>query len=213
MTRPTWATVVGVLGIIFAGLGVLGAAQMMIMPMIMSFQKKMIGTMEQTIDLAEKREALRKQKEEKAAEAAEAQEEQPLVGRAAPAVPPPRMPKELFRMFDRMVEMPPWFKAWSIAGGLVGMAISGVYLFASIGLLMTKPWAPMFFCATAGCDIAYGVVRIVIQASAMTLFSMAMIPMAMPSFVVNVVLLIVVAVGDKRAFQPQPAGAEEAANV
>lgn len=37
---PTWATIVGILGIIFASLGILGAGQTMMMSKIIEFQKQ-----------------------------------------------------------------------------------------------------------------------------------------------------------------------------
>ena len=43
--RPTWATVVGILGIVFSSFGILGAGQIIMTPKIMEFQKQMITTM------------------------------------------------------------------------------------------------------------------------------------------------------------------------
>ncbi|MGD8669435.1 MAG: hypothetical protein PVF31_05095 [Desulfobacterales bacterium] len=43
MKRPTWVTIVGVLGIIFSCLGILAAGQEMIMPKILEMQKEMLS--------------------------------------------------------------------------------------------------------------------------------------------------------------------------
>jgi fatty acid desaturase len=47
MKRPTWATVISVLGIILSLLGLLGAGQDIMMPKMMEFQKQMFTQMEE----------------------------------------------------------------------------------------------------------------------------------------------------------------------
>jgi hypothetical protein len=50
MTRPTWATVVGIIGIILAGFGVLGSINSIISPFFFTFQKEMISTIQESVE-------------------------------------------------------------------------------------------------------------------------------------------------------------------
>jgi len=45
MKRPTWATIAGVLAIIFGIFGVFGGAQEMAMPSMLEMQKEMMGNL------------------------------------------------------------------------------------------------------------------------------------------------------------------------
>jgi len=45
--KPTWVTVIGVLGIIFGCFGILGGGQEIAMPKMMKMQKEMLTAMEQ----------------------------------------------------------------------------------------------------------------------------------------------------------------------
>jgi hypothetical protein len=43
MIKPTWVKVVGILGIIFGCTGILGSFQLMVLPRIFAFQRKLLG--------------------------------------------------------------------------------------------------------------------------------------------------------------------------
>jgi hypothetical protein len=49
MKRPTWATVVGILGIIFGLFGLMNSAQLMVMPKMVDFQRDMITNMQKNL--------------------------------------------------------------------------------------------------------------------------------------------------------------------
>ncbi len=108
-----------------------------------------------------------------------------------------------------LYNIPVWYGPIAVLMSLIAMAIAGFYLFASIWLLMTKPSAvPLFslaLVASAGFAILYGVVSML----AMPMMGMGMgMGMGMTGIfvaVVNVVLIIIVATGDKAAFQSQTA--------
>jgi len=48
MKRPTWATIVGILGIVFGCFGILGGGQSVFMPKMMEMQKEMLEAFEKT---------------------------------------------------------------------------------------------------------------------------------------------------------------------
>ena len=48
MKRPTWATIVGVLGIIFGCFGIIGAGQEILMPNMLKLQKEIFAQVEKS---------------------------------------------------------------------------------------------------------------------------------------------------------------------
>ena len=56
MNRPTWATVVGIMGIVFGCFGILGGGQLMVMPKMMEMQEQMWSGIQESM---EKQEATR----------------------------------------------------------------------------------------------------------------------------------------------------------
>lgn len=91
--RPTWATIVGVLGIIFACFGILGAGYDIIMPKMMDIQKEIFSHMEEI--------------QKKAAEK-----------EGSENVPDEEFFK-IFKSMEKMWETPEWFGIWSITTGII----------------------------------------------------------------------------------------------
>ncbi len=174
MKRPTWVTVVGVLGIIFGCLGIIGAGQEIFMPKIMQIQKEMFSKMEET--------------------AAKQQPNKPSV--------------EMLKSIQKMWEMPDWFGRWSMFTGIARALISAIYLLASIWLLMIKPVSIRLFYLAAGSSCVLGIIKGVVAFSALSYFiGIAMASGSTFGSLIDIVLIIVVATGDKSAFQlasPQP---------
>jgi hypothetical protein len=108
--KPKWPKVVGILGIIFGSLGVIGGAQLIAMPNMMEMQKGMMSNMEKAF-------------------------EEDRLNRRDSAPPP----KEVFKMFKGIWETPEWFGAWCKIGGTLAILICGFYVFAAIRIIQTKP--------------------------------------------------------------------------
>jgi len=190
MKRPTWVTTVGVLGIIFSCFGILGAGGDIMMPKMLEFQKEIFTVIEKE---AEKEMERQREKAAASAEAAKAPEGQ------AP-VPFQEAPLAMFRMMGRMWDMPDWFKTWSIFSGMTRLLLNGLYLFSSVVLLLMKPYSIRLFYFAAGASIVYGIVRGVVTVTALNLIGMGMMFGSIVGVIVDIVLLVVVATGDKRAF-------------
>jgi len=195
MKRPAWATVVGILGIIFACLGILGAGYDIIMPKMMEFQGEMMSVMEK--DIA--RQAVREKSESGVLEGDEPSPDE------AETAPVPGPPPEMFRMMKRMWAVPEWFGMWSVLTGLLKALICGLILFASIGLLQTKPISIPLFYWGAGLAIVVGVVKGVVAVSWLGFMGMAMTFGGVFGAMIDLVLLVVVATGDKQAFRVKAA--------
>jgi hypothetical protein len=171
MKRPTWATVVGIIGIVMGCFGILGGGQLMIMPKMMEMQKGMWTAMQESME------------------------------KQVAADPRQAPPKEMFKVFEKMWDVPEWFGTWCVAAGLIALLISGFYLFASIRLLQVKPTAVRLFYCAAGLSIGFALLKVVVALAATSFMGMTMMFGGMLGLIINVVLLIVVATGNKEPFR------------
>lgn len=182
MNRPTWATVISVLGIILSLLGILGAGQDMVMPMMMKFQKQMFSQIQEI----QEKEAQRQGSETEAGE-------------------------EFDRMAESMEKVwntPQWFGAFSVLTGVLKMLVCGFGLFAYITMLQVKPYSIKLVYWAIGLAIGLTVVKGAISVASMSIMVMAMGIGSAFGLMVNIVLLITVAVSDKYAFRQAVAAAQ-----
>lgn len=190
MKRPGWVTVVGVLGIIMGCLGLLGAGQTIMMPRIMEFQRQMFSGMERAIENEQSQRELKG--------APPKQGGRPRAwSETAPADWPP---KEFFGLFNKMLAVPDWFNTWLVVSGVLGLLVSGFYLYAAIVLFQLKRRAVTFFYFAAGISIGFSAVKAAVALSAASFMGLSLVAGGTFGFVVNGVLLIVTATADKRAF-------------
>ncbi len=172
MERPTWATVVGILGIVFSCFGLMGAGSDIIMPKVMDVQKEMFMQME-----AFQAEVIKSDGADQNVDARFF---------------------EIFKSIGKMWETPEWFGVFSVTTGIIKLIISGLTLFACIRLLQLKPSAITLFYWGAGLNIGLVVFKLIVA-----LFSISFMAMMFGGIfgvVVYIVLIIVVASGDKASF-------------
>ncbi len=184
--KPNWPKVVGILGIIFGAFGVIGGAQLMAMPSMMDMQKGMMSSMEKAF---ERRRPNRRDFE------APPDEENRSSRRDFEAPP-----KEVFKVFNKMFDIPDWFGTWCKVGGILAMLISGFYIFAAIRLLQIKSGAVGLFYCAAGLAIALALVKVGVAVSLGSLMSIGMIMGGIIGGVADVILFVVVATGSKEMF-------------
>ncbi len=185
MKRPTWATVVGILGIIFGCFGILFGGQEIFMPKMMEFQKEMMTQFEK--DISKQQEQMQDKSNEQQDEGSQSQ----------------RMTPEMFESMKRMFDVPEWFGTWSLFSGVSKALISGLYLLASIWLLQTKASAIRIFYWAAGSSIALSIIKALVLFSAMSFMGMAFAAGGVFGIIIDIVLIIVVITGNKEAFQLQ----------
>lgn len=183
MKRPTWATIIGVLGIILGCLGIMGAANEIFMPKMIKMQKEMLTEVQKTMT--------RQQVESKTA-TSQADKD------ASPDFSP-----EFFESMMKMWEMPDWFGTFSIFSGVAKALISALYLLASIWLLQIKPVGIRLFYWAAGASIALCAVKGAATLSAFSFFGMAMMMGSVFGALIDIILIIVVVTGNKDAFCAQ----------
>ena len=189
MKRPTWATVVGILGIVFSCLGFLGAGQEIMMPKILKFQKEMFSHIEESIH---------KQSDEQKAELPdETRERMSSENENRSNID---FPTEMFKFMGKMWEFPEWYGRWIVIFGVIKLFLCGLYLFASIRLLQIKPSAIRLFYLAAGLTIFLSILKGIVSLSALSFIGFTMMFGVMFGVIIDIVLIIVVATGNKEAF-------------
>lgn len=183
MEKPTWVKTIGILGIIFGSLGLIGGANTMISPMVMELQKETVGGVREAVKEAERDQRRR------AARGGRRRKPQPSADR-------------FFRSFEKMLDVPKWYKTFCIVSGFVTILICGVYIFSSICLLQMKPFAVKLFYVISGISIAFNLVEALVGMGATSWLMMGIWMNAAVGIVIDGVLLSVVATSDKMAFEP-----------
>lgn len=173
MKRPTWATVVGIVGIIIGCFGILGGLQLIMMPKMMEMQKEMLSSMQEVIEKQESKD------------------------------PQQAPPEEVFKMMEKMWDVPDWFGTYCATMGIAALFVCGFYVFAAIRLLQTKPTAIKLFYLAAGVAIGFGILKGVFAMATASFMVMSMMIGGLFGVVINIVLLIIAAGGDKEAFTTQ----------
>ncbi|MFA5100634.1 MAG: hypothetical protein WC547_07120 [Candidatus Omnitrophota bacterium] len=179
--KSRWITIVGVLGIIFSCLGVLGATQGLVTPAVMEFQKEMFTKMQTMPQSVQSQAAV--------------SSDQKMGVSAAPGTLPP---KEFMELFEKMWNVPQWFKRWSLFSGFAALGIWGVCLFSSIWLLQLKKDAPRLLCGVLIVNLVFLVTDSIASGLAGSFLGLSKIAGNAFWCVVSVVLLIVIVTADKK---------------
>lgn len=185
MKKPTWVTVVGVLGIIFSCLGILGAGQEMLMPKMFKMQQEMLSNFETIVEQEMERERAKQNYQDDEYQSS------------------PEMPMGMFESFSKMLDFPEWYGTWSIISGILKLLVCAFFLLASIRLLQLNPSSINLFYAAALASIALGLVKAAVAMHAGSFLAMAMIFGSVFGIIIDIILIIVVATGNKAAFYQQ----------
>lgn len=172
MKRPTWATVVGILGIIIGCFGILRAGYDIITPKVIEFQKEIIPEMLKEFE--------KKQESSK--------------------TPLPAHHDKFLNMANKMLNVPNWFNIWLVVSGIIGLLVSGFYIFASISLLLVKKSAIKLFYIMVGISIGFIILKGIVAMVGMPLVGFSMLVGGIFGIGLNVILLVVVITGDKQVF-------------
>jgi ABC-type multidrug transport system fused ATPase/permease subunit len=221
MQRPTWATVVGIIGIVMAIYTLLNSGAGLMMPEMISMQSRGEKMQQDAMQQAatQQQKFREQEKEQDAAFKANVQKqsgdfqvspeqkkfaegnekEMETFSRQADAEQKAAA-QQGAKMLDQY-RIPKWYGPIAILMSLIAMVIAAFYLFTSILLLQTKPSAISLFSLAAVASIGFAILHGVVSIAAMGMMGMALTGIFVS--VVNVVLLIVVATGDKEAFRAQ----------
>lgn len=197
MKRPTWATVVGVLGILFGCSGIFTASQDIYMPKMLKMQKEMMIEMDKpTCNKKEQDPCANSSSQSATTPTSLPAQTINTIQTTSANKSNPGIPKAMQNMFD----VPEWFEAWSIASGIVKALISAIYLFSAICILQLKKYSIRLFYVSAGASILLGVVKTIVAFSTSSFMAMAIAGGGAFGALIDVVLILVVVLNDKTAF-------------
>lgn len=182
MERPTWATITGILAIVFGSFGIIGGAQEVVMPYMLDMQKEMLHSMNELVQQTQQKNAQSKIESEVSA----SQDFNPFA---------------ILHFLNEKMEIPDWFRTYAPVFGGISILISGFYLFSGIFLLMLKPLAPVLFQITLGVSILWGIISATIYGMSENALLIMSIPGSIAGIVIDIVLLVVLLIGNKDAFR------------
>jgi len=179
---PTWATLVGVLGICFGALGTLSGAYGVLTPAMLSMQRELIGTMHQSMPAGNGAQS----------------------GTAAPAGGTLLSNPEAF--VERLLTVPRWYVRWSVVNGVAQLLLGIAYLLSALFLLLMRRRAPGLFIAVAGASLVRNMIAIGVAVFTASLLAYWALGSALCGALVDLALLVTVALADKSAYrEPAPA--------
>ncbi len=110
------------------------------------------------------------------------------------------IPEKFIEIGVKLLDLPKWFYKWSIIFGITGFFVYGYYLFASIWLIMIKKSAVKLFYIAVGLSIFLSLTRILVASATKSIIGFFFMAGSSLILAINVLLLIIVAVCDKRVF-------------
>ncbi len=143
-SRPTWATIVGIIGIVIGCFGTVGGGSLMMFPAMIEMQKEMLSSMQEFF------------------EAQETTDPQQII------------PDNMFKIMEEMWNVPDWFDTYCVVAGIIALFISGFYIFASIRLLQVKPTAIKLYYTATGIIISFTILKAIITLAAISLMGLVM---------------------------------------
>lgn len=174
---PTWATLVGVLGLCFGALGTITGAYGVLTPAMLSMQRELVGTMRQSM-----------------ANGSTASNGGTLLGNPEGFI-------------ERLMTVPRWYVRWSVANGVAQILLGVAYLLSALFLLLMRRHAPGLFIAIAGASLLRNLIAIGVAVFTASLLAYWALGSAVCGALVDLTLLVTVALSDKSAYRESAAGA------
>jgi len=175
MKRPTWATIIGVLAIIFGIIGILSGAQEMAMPSMIETQKEVQKEMMSNL----------------------------ASGANGIPAPPAAGVANMMEAMNTQLELPEWYMSWAPIMGLLSIVIASIYLASGVFLLIVKQFAVKLFYVAIGLSILWAAIQAVIFEKTGVGIIMAQMAGSVASLAIDIVLLFVVLFCSKEAFSPE----------
>jgi len=177
--------VVGILGIMLGVFGVIGSAQVALMPVLMEFQKDFFRSIAEA--------ALEEQQQETLGPKSLADSTCPLPKTGMSAL-------QTMEMMERMWDVPEWFSWWCAVYGLVSLGICAFYVFGSVWFVLMKKRALKLFYWSLALTIGWALVEIAVSVFTRSFIAISMISGAAFWVIINAVILVIVISADKKVF-------------
>lgn len=182
---PTWANVVGIFGLCFGVMGVLGGTYQIMMPMMMRMQEHMIESIE-------------------SAQKARSERPDPMCpGSVDPGGP--RVPDPGFETMKQMWKIPPWYNTWATVNGSLQMLLGAAYILACIFMLSMRRGAPTIFVGVLIASLLRNTTAFGVGLASGTIMAWGSVTASAMGFLIDIVLLVVVLISDRSPYFPESA--------
>ena len=178
--KPGWVTAVAIIAIILSGFGAIGGLQEAMSPMLFEQQRQqyeeMISEFEDMIKQA-------------------AEYDDPANKKFIEYM------RIFIDVFEKILNMPEWYKSWMVISGFLQLLVNGFYLFSAIWLLQLKPPAIRMMLIALPASIILGLIRIYIAQSAFGAIGIWVMSGTIVAVAIEVALLLVILKADKGPFR------------
>lgn len=174
MKRFRWVSIIAIFGVVLSCLGIYATSQSLLFSRLMEFQEKIDANIQEMLDKFEIRGDSLDVKS--------------------------TLTRESLELRSKMYVMPDWFYKWSIISEIIGFPIYGLFLFASLWFYMMKKRSIILFYIAVSLVIVFTLLKAYSSMFTETLFGYIFVGESLFMAVVNIVLIIVFALGDKEVF-------------
>jgi len=178
--KPGWVTAVAIIAIVLSGFGAMGGLQEAMSPFMFDQQK------EQYEQIIEEFNTIIEQNA-----GYEDPANQQFIGYM----------QKFVDAFQKILNMPEWYKTWMVISGLLQLVINGFYLLAAIWLLQLKPSSITFLYIALPLSITLGITRIYFAHAAFDSTGLWVMAGSMIAVVIEVILLLILLKVDKSPFR------------
>lgn len=169
---PSWVRPWGVIAILIGAFGILSGAWSILTPRVLKMQR---GMMDEMFRLQAEQDRERSPDDARAGERAEAE----------------AAAREMARKMMRALELTTTQERWLSVSGVLGAALSGLYVLAAAFVLQLRPLGVKLFSAAAGAKIALALAGLLLVAAPDGIGAWMFIPAAVTSVVVHGVMLAI----------------------
>lgn len=178
--KPGWVTFVAVVGIVLSGFGALGGVQEAMSPLMFEQQKQQYDQMIKEFGTIT--EELERYNDPA---------NQGIIN----------FMNWFVNAFEKILNMPDWYKTWMVISGILAMAINGFYMFGAIALMQLKPQAIRYLFIALPLSISLGVARTYFAYSAFDDTGLLFMSGTMAAIVIEIILLLILIKADKAPYR------------
>ena len=198
MKTPNWALAVGILMMLFGGCSVHGDIQSINGPKLMELQESIMEGMTETVKKADKAET-EIETETDSTENNHAEDSVVSFSNSNNEV----LYDEITQNMKKMFHVSEFTKVWMVRFGYMGLFVSFIYILGGLFLLIKKSFSLKLAYIALGLSILFSIIKVVVLSADSTglFFAMATGFSQIFGVIIDIVLLIVIAVSDKQAYQ------------
>jgi len=113
----------------------------------------------------------------------------------------PEAKQRMQQMYERMMTTPAWFDNWCLFTAPIALLFSALFIYSGINLLLLRKTAANLIYWVLGADLGFLVIRGLVGLVFLGWIGISMVTMGVLAGIADIILLAVVANGNKQAFE------------